>query len=69
MDNKVSEKEHDKEDRLKTIASDLETEKENDPSPSPVMSYPTITHKTGVPYSYALMYHSLPRNISKEITS
>jgi len=54
VDNKVSEKEHDKEERLKTIESDLDTEKENDPSPCPFVSDPTMTYKPRVPYPHAL---------------
>ena len=37
IDNKVSEKEQDKEKKFKTIVRGLETEKENDPSPSLVV--------------------------------
>ena len=53
-DNKVSEKEHDKEERLKTMESDLEIKKQNNLSPSPVVSNPTRTYKTRVLYSQAL---------------
>ena len=42
VDNKVSEKEYDKEERFKTIKSDLETEKRNDPSLSPIVSDVTV---------------------------
>ena len=49
VDNNVSEKEHDKEKQLKTIKNDLETGKENDPSPSPVASGPIVTYKPRVP--------------------
>ena len=49
VDNKVSEKEHDKEEWIKTLESDLESENENDPSFSPVLSDPTVTYKPRVP--------------------
>ena len=49
VDNKVSEKEPDKEERLKTMESDLEIEKENDPSSSLLVSDPTVTYKLRVP--------------------
>jgi len=50
VDNKVSEKEHNKEERLKTMESDLEIEKKNNPFPSPVVFDPTVTYKSRVPY-------------------
>jgi len=50
----VSKKEYDKEEKIKTIESDLESEKKSDPSPSSVMSDPTVTHKPRVPYPQAL---------------
>jgi len=50
IENKVSEKEHDKEERLKTMESDLEIKRENDPTPSHVMSNTTMTYKPRVPY-------------------
>jgi len=56
VDSKVSETEHDKEKGLKTMESDLEIEKENDPSPSPIVSDPTVTY---TPYPQAL-YAQLP---------
>jgi len=37
VDNKVSEKKHDKDEILETMESDIEIEKENDPSVSPIM--------------------------------
>jgi len=40
VDNKVSEKEHDKEERIKCIESNLEIEKKNDLSLSLVVSDP-----------------------------
>jgi len=40
INNKESEKEHDKEERLKTTENDLEIEKENKSSPSLVVSDP-----------------------------
>ena len=49
VDNKVSENEHNKEERLKTIESDFKIEKENDPSASPTVSDPTMTYKPRVP--------------------
>lgn len=54
VDNKVSEKEHDREEKLKIMKSDLEFEKENDPSPSPIVSNPTMTYKSRVSYPQAL---------------
>jgi len=54
VDNKVSVKEHDTEERLKTIESDFESKKENDPSPSSVVSDPSVTYKPRVPYPQAL---------------
>ena len=54
VDNKVSEKEHGKEERLKTMESDLESEKENKSSPSPVVLDPTMTYKPRIPYLQAL---------------
>ena len=54
VDNKVSEKKHDKDERLETIESDIEIEKENDPSPSSVMSNPIVTYEPRVPYPQAL---------------
>jgi len=50
VENKVSENEHNKEKRLKTMESDLEFEKENDTSSSLVMSDPTVLYKPRVPY-------------------
>jgi len=47
VDNKVSGKEPNKEERLKTIESDLEIEKENDPTP-------TVTYRPMVPYLQTL---------------
>ena len=46
----MSEKEHKKGETLKAIESDLESEKENDPTPFPVVSDPTMTYKPMVPY-------------------
>ena len=54
VDNKVSEKKHDKDERLKTMESDLEIEKENDLSPSPVLSNPIVTYEPRVLYPQAL---------------
>jgi len=54
VDNKVGEKERDKEERPETLESDLEIEKENDPSSSPVVSDPIILYKPRVPYPQAL---------------
>jgi len=48
VDDKVSEKEHDKEERLKTMESDLEIENENDSPPSTLMFGPTVTYKLRV---------------------
>ena len=50
VDNKVGEKEHDKEERPETIESDLEIEKENNLSPSPTVSDLIIPYKSRVPY-------------------
>ena len=52
VDNKMSEKEHDEEERLKTMESDLESA--NEPSPSPVVLDPTMTYEPKVPYPQAL---------------
>jgi len=49
VDNKVSEKEHDKKERLKTLESDLESEKENNPSLSPVVFDSSVAYKPRVP--------------------
>ena len=54
VDNNVSEKEHDKKERLKTLESDLESEKKNDPSPSPAVFDSSVTYKPRVPYPQAL---------------
>jgi len=51
--NKVSENESNKEERLRTMESDLQIEKENNPSPSPAMSNLTMTYKSRVPYPQA----------------
>jgi len=51
--NKVSKKEHDKEERLKTAECDLETEMENDPSPSRDVLDLIVTCKPRVPYPQA----------------
>jgi len=53
VDNKVSEKKHDKEKRLKSIENDLEIERENDPFPS-IVSDPTMTFKLRVLYDQPL---------------
>ena len=50
----MSEKEHDKKQRLKTLERDLESEKENDPSPSSVVFDSSMTYKPRVPYPQAL---------------
>ena len=49
IDNKVREEEHDEVERLKSIESDHESEKENESSPSPIMPDPTVTYKPRVP--------------------
>ena len=54
VNNKVSEKEHDKKERLKTLESNLESEKEKDPSPSPVVFDSFVTYKPRVPCPQAL---------------
>jgi len=54
VDNKVTEKEHDKKERLKSLESDLESEKENGPSPSPVVFESSVAYKPRVPYPQAL---------------
>jgi len=65
----VGEKEHDKEERPKTLESDLEIEKENDLpllllylTPLPYISQGFLTLKLW-------MHRFRPRNISKEMTS
>ena len=50
----MSEKKHDKNERLETMESDIEIEKENDSSPSPVIFDPTMTYEPKVPYAQAL---------------
>ena len=52
VDNKVSEKKHDKEERSKTNGTDHEIE--NRASPSPNISYPIMAHKPRAPYPQAL---------------
>jgi len=69
VDNKVSEKEHDRKERLKTLESDLEVEAENDPSPSPVVFNSSVIYKPRVPYLQALDAPFLSRKDSKEMTS
>ena len=54
VDNKVSEKKHDKDERPETIESDFEIVKENDPSPSLAVSDHTVTYEPRVPYPQAL---------------
>ena len=54
INNKVNEKEHDKEKRLKTTESDIEFKKDNDSSPSPIVSHPIVAYKPRVSYSQAL---------------
>jgi len=54
INNKVSEKKRDKDERLETMESDIEIEKENDPSPSSVMSDPIVTYEPKAPYPQAL---------------
>jgi len=54
VDNKVSKKEYDKEEGVKTIWTHLKTEKDNDRSPIPIMLDPTVTYKPRVPYPHAL---------------
>ena len=54
VDNKVNEKKHDKDEGLKTMESDFEIKKENDPSPSPVVSDPIVAYEPRVPYPQAL---------------
>ena len=54
VDNKVSEKKHDKDERPKTMESDLEITKENDPSSSPIVSDRTVTYEPRDPYPQAL---------------
>ena len=50
VDNKVSEREHDKQERLKAIESDFEHEKEYNPFPLPIVSNHAITCKLRIPY-------------------
>jgi len=50
----VGEKEHNKEERPETLESDLEIEKENDLSSSPVVSDPIVLYKPRAPYPQAL---------------
>ena len=54
VDNKVTEKKYDKDERPETIESDLEIVKENDPSLSPAVSDHTVTYAPRVPYPQAL---------------
>jgi len=54
VDNKVSEKKHDKDEGLKTMESDHKIDKENDPSPSAVVSDPIVMYELRVPYPQAL---------------
>ena len=54
VDNKVSEKKYDKDEGLKTMESDLEIEKENNLSPSPVVPDPIVTYEPRVPCPQAL---------------
>ena len=54
VDNEVSDKEHDKDERLKTIENDLEIEKENDPSLAPLCLNPPVTYKLRVPHPQTL---------------
>jgi len=54
VNNKVAKKEHNKDEGSKTIKSNLETKKENDPSPSLIMSDPTVTYKPRVSYPQTL---------------
>ena len=54
VNNKVSEKKHDKKERLKTIESDFESEKENVASPSLVVFDSIVTYKPRVPYPQTL---------------
>jgi len=54
VDNKVSQEEHDKKERLKTLESDLKFEKENEPSLSPVVFDSSVTYKPRVPCPQAL---------------
>jgi len=54
VDNKVSEKKHNKDERLETMESDIEIEKENDPSPSSIVSDPIVTYEPKVPCPQAL---------------
>jgi len=49
VDNKVTEKEHDKNERLKTLESDLESGKENDPFLSPIVFDSSVTYNPRVP--------------------
>jgi len=65
VDTKVSEKKHDKDEGLKTMESDREIEKKNDPSPSPVVSDPIVTYELRVPYPQALDA-SFPSNKHKQ---
>ena len=52
VDNKVSE--NDKDERLKTIETYLETERENDPSLSPIVFHLIVTNEPMVLYPQAL---------------
>ena len=54
VDNKVSEKKHDKDEGLMTMESNLEIEKENDPSSFPIVSDPIVTYEPRVPHPQAL---------------
>jgi len=56
VDNNVNEKEHDKEERLKTIESDLKTEKENDLSPSLLCLIPLADGPLLSSFRYTILF-------------
>jgi len=69
VDNKVGEKEHDKEERPKTIESDTKIEKETNLSPSPTIFDP-LSHISQWFLTFKLwMHRSFLRKISKEMIS
>ena len=69
VDNKVGEKEHDKQERCEATDSNPEIEKENNLSPSPAVSDPIVPYKQGFLTLKLWMHLFLPRMISKEMTS
>ena len=61
----MGEKEHDKEERPKTLESDLEIEKGNDSSLASVVPNPIVTYKPGFLALKLWMHHFFLRKTSK----